>query len=527
MMLRSQKGYLVHSLLACLNLFVVSSSLQGQEPDYLRAAEYLQSNVHDPVNGVLVSSNPFGTNHAVLNLYKSSQGGIETSPSASLTLPFHRVGGCFEIRSGLFLISGYEFLDWGNYSGKGWLCLVKIELNNQNNALSINLLDSKDLQGIDPVNLIYLKGTEEIVLLNHLDRRLFAATWDGNPGTLPQSFQSVVDESQIPSLRFANILSIQPTVEGDGLRVSDFDVDDYWTVIHGANDQWVVTSGKRTDSNAYIHALGACWISQSISPQFKLSSSTFNGNWELVRGIDDAIIDSGTISTGQLVGMPVEDEYRINPGSSFSYRFNDVNGKWSTFGFFSSARYGSPQSANSLKIGRVYYVGPHSVGSQDFGCGVFVKILQPNVNVSNAYLATAQRNPDGTDPVEIVGDSAILQAQSITNFQLPIGKFNSTVGIRVPIPQDPALDGVVFLYQIVLELDNGESVFSDVMGLRVHPSGGEGVPLTSGYSLKGGGKVQYKKGYLALGASVDGKAPLKVRELFKKIRERMMKMLGK
>ncbi len=501
--------------------------LRCQEPDYVRATGTIRMNVFSPVKGVLTCSNPHGTSHAVLNFHKITQGGLGAVPDASLVLPFHRAGGGFKVQPGVFLVAGYEFLDWTSYTGRGWLCLVKVDINTQTNTVTISLLSSSSLPGIDPVSITYLRSSEDIVIVNHYDRRLMSAAWDGGVNTLPQSFQAIADESQVPSLRFATLLAVLPNSDGDGVMVSDFNVNNIWLVKHTQNGQWSITTDQRTNSFYNILVFNACWISQSKSPDFILSPSVFNGVWDLLREKDGLCVDSGTVSTGQIIGMPLEDEYRINPGSSFSYRFTDKDGNMSTLGLISAVRYGEPQSGNALNVGRIFSVGQHSVGSQNFGCGAYVKLIQGNVNVSNAYLAIAQRNPDGTDPVDVLGDAAILQAQTVMNFSLPISRFNSTIGIRSPILNDPGLDGVVYLYQFVIELDNGESVFSDVLGLRVHPSDHEGEPLTSGYSFKKGGKIQYKKGYLAIGASAEGKPKSNVSALWKKIQLRMRRMLGK
>src|SRR5690606_6603863 len=69
----------------------------------------------------------------------------------------------------------------------------------------------------------------------------------------------------------------------------------------------------------------------------------------------------------------------------------------------------------------------------------------------SCYLSIGVRNPDGTDPVDVSGTSAILNPVASQGFLQPVRANvpHAQLAFDLPIANDDTLAGAVFLYQWV------------------------------------------------------------------------------
>ena len=507
--------------------FVVNIGLGkvlSQEPDYWRASVQSVIHIQEPVAGIAKISNPYGQNQAVLKFYKMSGSSVESNPSFSLPLPFHRPGIGFAISRKEIVICGYHYSDWTTFTGKGKLLSVQFGLD-ANNAVEAQITNAVDLPLYDPIKVLYLRDAKKLIFLDHKTRTILGGDWGGVGTNFPSTFSAIADESQVPILRFYPNLFVGQIVGRKSLGVSAFSADDYFKIAMDSQGNWDVHSFSRTSSTEIpIVILGGAWLSQTHPLMVKASSGDYEKSWQLVRKHDQAYVNGGLLSLDSLQALPMQEEFRVNPGSEYFYEFSFKGGtEKHKVTFVPFARYGDPVQGNGVKVGRCSIVGIPSVGSQNFGVSAFIKKLQANAHVTEAFMNVSQRNPDGTDPVDMTGSQAILIPNLSIPFSFDINTFKSSVGIRFPIDSEPSLDGTVFLFQFVLNLDNGETVYSDVIGVRIHPSTGEGEPLAAGYSFASKKKVSSLSGYRFLKVAKKGGQTPETAKIWKSLYAKMKK----
>jgi hypothetical protein len=509
----------------------LSGALQvgvAQEPDYFRASRSLHVQVGRPVSGVLQANNPVGSSFCPLNFHKELMDSFETVPSSSVLLPIHRPGGIAKISPSEVLIGGYEYTNWANFSGRGKLVFVRMGLDASSKPVP-TIVSSSILQpNLDPIQVVWLRVAQKVVVLNHLDRKVYVGDWDGDPSALPTKFAPIIDETQVPILRFLATLRIAILDSRDGFCLCSPDSDAYWEVKRSGN-QWVAQKLFRSQAGAELFIKNLEFLSQKGSPSICLSSAAYGSIWQLILEADQSYINGGVVQLNSMQQLPNEDAFQVNPGSEFSYQFAfKGSSTYHKFFFMPFVRYGAPSFDDDLRIDKAFFVERPKVGNTNFGICAFLKCLSPGARVVSGYLNVAQRNPDGTDPVDIQGSDALLIPNLILPFTIDVNQFGSSLGVRYPIPFDPNLDGTVFLFQFVMELNDGGMVWSDIVGTRIHPSQGEGAPLGPSYSFKSSRKkVDFVSGYKILNAGTRGTPNKRTAKIWARLFPKLKKIRNK
>lgn len=382
-----------------------------------------------------------------------------TFSNPTLDMPFVRAGSIAFVNevsgAGRYLVSG-----WG--PAQGYLTVVQVLTQPQPGLVLEQFIP---LGGIDPVRVCWADQT--IFLIDALGQRIASAPWDGT-ALLPSTFTEVIGTGALPLLQVGAALDLAAATPS-GIVVFPFGATSssgtrvYWSGSQWITEQFPISSGSPQQFGLKDRVL----TTPSAGPLTILGPI---GSFTIVEEYSGAVVGSGS-STADWQEVIVELQDEMVPGR----RHLITSAGLEDFSFVPSVRHGTPRQQPGLRI-RVGLVAATHVNDTWSGPGTRL-----TRNDASAYLGipaslwVSLRDVNGNDPVTPTppvppGTTAFLSPIATVDFvaTLDVGKKSLGVGLPIIVPDDPALAGLVMLFQYVAITPDGQSfVASDVFGTTI------------------------------------------------------------
>jgi hypothetical protein len=443
-------------LAACI---VASGSLVAQSDcDYLRTriAEFGLSMPGTSVEDMLVMDGHHGDQ---IVAKWSGAGGVLR---ASLTLPFHRLAGTEVLQSNPFVVLVYGTTYAGAGVRNGGVVALTCQVS-QAGVASMAKTTEYSWPGIDPCRVARVRDSSVFWMLDYSTRSIRVAN-TANPGTLPTAseWQLAATATQIPilaspsSVHFADM---DVNRQGVVTVVSKaLNPDMKWELTYSGGQPVVsaVAGGAKLGMKNHEFLTGQ----QNI--QFRADASLGATNWNLVDGAG-SVLASGSVLPSAWTTIGQVPQMWQNPGREYRLEFPGVK---TNLLVRPSVRYAPGGSTSpDFTVGRAIYWPSVVRGDARFGSGVEVSTALNGQVV--AFLAVGVRQ-GGVDPVSLDPSGVYLLNTNVAfAFTFDAQHVRNSVGREFPIPDDPAWDDQVVLFQYWFFLPNQQYAVSEVFGVQI------------------------------------------------------------
>jgi len=399
---------------------------------------------------------------------------------AHFSLPFTLHGGVLYLGGRRFLVSGSS----EGVNAKGHLLLLELKLSPKKEI--VEAATPVDLgAGVDPYDVVWNPKDKFLYLLDYKGKRILAASWLGGGAALPTQYATIATTTLVPLLSKADLLRLVADDEDGGVLIQEslggtggnpleetprlYRDQGQWKVemlkAPLAQDAWRISSRLFLNARGPLSFAGGSGVAQLIEADTGNPVASLNL--------------PGSGATYAPVALPGPD--LLIPGLRYSLLWPDQSSGGSIRPL---VRYGLPESSGSVVWGRGFANANRAfLSSTDFAVAGPVKVAPlPQGQFQQAIqvqLLVAARLADGSDPVQILGDTAILQAMNVLGpwpYSLDDKHPARDIGKQQIVGSDPNLAGSVILWQWVATWGSDQIAWSDVFG----------TTLFSGQSSGGG-----------------------------------------
>lgn len=472
---------------SCVLAFCVAiGSLVSQHPipdlilPYGKSSYQRTDSSAGSVYGRLSSSELDGTGVAKLHWVEFLSTGPEVAPAVAYEVPgMNRITSVQWLAPDRVLVAG-AFDQQGTGSGK------VAELVLSYSSRTIQVVSSVDLGPLVPASLVYHPSEAIVYLLDGVTGSVLVAPWAGPGAALPATFLTVALSADTPPVEFR--LQVE---EAGGVRTAVRNIFQNRSLADGGalppeKRVWfdgmgwhceVVQPPPSAPSAPY-------WVLEQTSPVHtapllvSLTDATATGAFELRVRSTGQLLATGVVSTpGQKVAVPAPGEFEMTPGLQ-CYVVDaapNISGILPSNDLVQVVRYGRAFSVGGTSLKSYRAILPPTdavIGSQDFGFTCSFDVAAPARSPAS-LLAGVLVGVRGVDEVTVVGDLAVLTPAFSVILPQSVEGERLQFGARIPIPNDPQLDGVVVIGQVAALAADGTLAFSDVVGTTIRsPFGG-------------------------------------------------------
>jgi hypothetical protein len=400
---------------------------------------------------------------------------------SSTSLPMNHVGDVERLTPTRWLVSG---LRDDMTPAEGVLCVI--DISGQPTANAVTIVETRTLPGVDPIDVVRSEIDGNLYLRDYGRRRVLAISWrpdealaSAAPPVLVADWttvdlrhpQSMTLES--PELRHAVAETLHPGFDPElnkGFRLQ-YAPSRFGRVFAGASG-W---DYDPYDYEAFFSPVKFFDIDCQLpggERGFRMFSEPNSGSLTWTLGDIEAgvVVATGSLSASGVTDSGPMNAFQMDPGGFYNMA---VPGRPDLY-VRGCVRYGLPGgNLPGLSLGRVLTASRYGPFVGDNMFGVFSPIdLDASTSdlrgePATATLWAALRRPDGTDPVVLSGDIAVLQADAQLDVQLTGARWPEDIGLHV-VPQND-LAGEILLVQWVVTTSAGVE-FSDVFGTRIDPT---------------------------------------------------------
>ncbi len=469
------ESYQMRCLLAfaCFSLVVPGASF-GQGPtDSQRMASY--------ANVWYANKAPDGTVTERGNLSVERAEGSSTlhaswwcrgSGTAEVDLPLNHVGSLQQLSDDVFLLSG-DREDQGVCSGV--LCLLTLS---QSTTLAIVVSQVTEVSGSDLHRMVWNPVDNLIYAMDWTSKSVGIAPWAGLGQPLPISFTPVLTGVAAPYHGASDWEAIKKDPGVPGFRVKSERVFPWaWVHFDQVSNAFVTRYDPAVRSGAKTWNVVRPIPTGATARQSDGSTVAGTAQFEIAGPQGDArVVDSqgSTITTYTLLHdwqyqtVTVPAVFNDVPGNLFVL----VGDGPTDLEIRPTVRFGL--AVNTSKLG-LTFADPQAedcvVGNVNYNVTGEIEFESSPAAASNVtcYLAIGVRNADGTDPVDSVGNSAVLNPVATQGFLRDVMAKRESVPIayQMPVPADPELEGGVLLYQWIALDQEGQVGWSEVFGTAI------------------------------------------------------------
>lgn len=323
--------------------------------------------------------------------------------------------------------------------------------------------------GADFVGVVYLPDTGKLYLLDCLGNRILRGTWNGTDPLTSVSLAMWVDSTTVPYLSNSTSLVLAPDVGSGGkLLATDWRMIDGQGYMSMEDDLTGAKIETKLDGNPYVLATPPLFLNGLTVSEGATAVEVWAPSGSQVEVLDlDLSVVIGSGSAGSTVfSVPLTQplvlghRYVVRPVGGQEYGDHSV---------VCAARFGQSESfADGTQIGGVYYQLGARIG-ESFTAEVGLQDDTPPTAGSlygGAMLVGFRIG--GVDPIVPFGTNLLLASGvyiPASGFVLGSNGWGMAYS-SIPIPNDPALVGLVFLIQFAME-DGSDYRLSQIYGAQI------------------------------------------------------------
>lgn len=428
----------------------------------------------------LVRAEPnFGASPSILSVRVTDEITSQVR-TATLSLPFNRNGNLIPIQTDL---ATKYFLVCGGCAGPsgvdGKLLLISAE--DDVSGLTLSVLETSTIPNCDPLVMVEdcvgRIGHGPLYVMDYVGRRVMAGIVHSSTAhmiTLPTQWMEAASSSNCSVLErpLETWLLARSFLNGDDIAVV------MTNSLRGWGDQAVASLADWRDSGSVwsVSAVVGAHTPSGFSVKDKAATSWSGANlfrmnqqqagpyelWDMTSGV--RVLQGQAVSGDN--ALPYIPEAFLNPGHRFLLK--DPTSKF-RHSLWLPVRYGQQwtQIAGFAFEKVLFEPAEAAVGSPLFGFAVRAAqsgALAAPLTVQAWISLRSVTNGVIDDHVQMWNGQALLQPSLVVSYPYGMASASGYVGVGVPMPADPSLEGLVVLCQFVAEC-GGAYAISDVLGV--------------------------------------------------------------